>query len=402
MVRVRRRALIVFGAFLLLALTTSVVAGTDMLGGKLRTGDQVTVPSSETVDHDLYIAAGTVTVDGTVKGDLVAVGGTIQVNGEVDGDLLVAAGNVIVNGPVSGDVRLAAGQMSVDGSVGEDVAVVGGNLTVAGKVGQDLIFSTGSASVQGNVTGNIAGSTGGYSRSGTVGGSEDVTQGQGRAAPTPNPTAANQVLDAIRQLVVVLLFGLLALWLIPATFRSAEATVRTRPLPSLGIGVVTCLGYIAAILALIVGMIVLTIVLALLTLGALVAIEILAAILAIFLLTLSFIVAVAFVADAVVGLALGRWFMPALGMRMGTDRWSDLGILAAGAAVVVIVTSIPVIGGLVKLAVVLVGLGALTIVAWATWRAGRRAPGMQPPPAAPVAPEPPSAADGSIPGAPAS
>ena len=58
---------------ILLALTAGAALGTDRLGGKVRFGDTITVPSSETVDHDLYLFAGQINVNGNVKGDLVVV-----------------------------------------------------------------------------------------------------------------------------------------------------------------------------------------------------------------------------------------------------------------------------------------------------------------------------------------
>jgi hypothetical protein len=74
------------------------------------------------------------------------------------------------------------------------------------------------------------------------------------------------------------------------------------------------------------------------------------------------------------------------------SRWQEIGALAVGLLVVVIVTSLPVVGGIAKLAVILFGLGAVVVAAWSRWR-GRRAtpPAVQPqaptptvPPAAPV------------------
>jgi hypothetical protein len=67
---------------------------------------------------------------------------------------------------------------------------------------------------------------------------------------------------------------------------------------------------------------------------------------------------VAFIADAIAGIATGRlfssWDRPA-------SRGHDLRALALGAAIVVILTAIPFIGGAVKLLVVLVGLGAILL-----------------------------------------
>jgi uncharacterized membrane protein len=106
----------------------------------------------------------------------------------------------------------------------------------------------------------------------------------------------------------------------------------------------------------------------LLRIGSLIAIDVVAGTLAISLVSFLFVLAVAFVADALVGLALAHMVM----RTDGRDRWQELGLLAAGAAAVVIVTTIPVVGGWVKLAVVLLGLGALSVAWWEAWRAGRK------------------------------
>ena len=85
--------------------------------------------------------------------------------------------------------------------------------------------------------------------------------------------------------------------------------------------------------------------------------------------TVALVVAGVYLADAIVGLAVGRLL---LGRARGTavpateanapagrDRWADLGPLVVGVAIVAVLTSLPALGALVKLVVVLVGLGAL-------------------------------------------
>ncbi len=86
MTRVLRRVLALLTALFLIAITATLVFGveTRLLDGKLRTGDAVTVPSTETWDGNLYLFAGQVTVDGNVDGDLTAFGGTIEINGSRD------------------------------------------------------------------------------------------------------------------------------------------------------------------------------------------------------------------------------------------------------------------------------------------------------------------------------
>ena len=184
--------------------------------------------------------------------------------------------------------------------------------------------------------------------------------------------------------IVVLLFGALALWLMPRGLRAADEVVRRRPLPALGSGGVALFGYAVLMVALLVLMIVLAIAFGLLTLGSLVAVDVVSWLLATGGITLGFILAAAFIADGVVGLAMGRLVL----RKAAVGRWQELAVLAAGAAVVVIVTSVPLIGPWIKLAVVLLGLGALAMVAWASWR-GRRG---VPPSAAPLPPLSPLAA----------
>jgi hypothetical protein len=372
---------------LLVLLTTGVVLAQDQqLGGKVMTGSEVTIPAGETVDHDLYVFAGTVVSNGTINGDLVVTGGTVDVNGAVQGDVLAAGGRVSINGTVSGDVRVAGGQVVVGSDVSEDLLVAGGQVAVGGRVGQDLIVSAGDLTLSGTVAGSTIGSVGTYDKSGTVAGNDGIRITGTRGAPV---TPSNPVLDAVRQFIAVLLIAALALWLVPRAFAAAETRVREQPLPSFGWGVVTLIGYVVVVIAVIVVAVLLAIVLGALGFGGLLGIDLLGGFVAILGLTLAFIVAGGFLADAIVGLALARLVALRTGSGMpGTPAatrgpWADLGLLAAGTAVVVILSAIPVLGGLVKFVVASLGLGAL----WLAWRASRSrvTPSIPIPPPAPTA-----------------
>src|SRR5262249_4563145 len=150
------------------------------------------------------------------------------------------------------------------------------------------------------------------------------------------------------------------LWLLPRSLAGAENVLRTRTWLALGYGLLACLGYLLFLIAAFLVMILLAIVFGLLQVGALVALEILGLLLAMGVVTFLFVVAAAFAADALVGLPVAR-----LAIRMpSTNRWQEFALLATGAAGVVILSSIPILGGWVKLAVVLFGIGALTVAAW--------------------------------------
>ena len=360
-------------AVLLAALAVSLAfAQGELLGGKLRTGQTVTVGVDESVDGDLYLTGGTVTVNGSVDGDLTAFGGQVTLNGTVTGDVLAAGGTVTVAGDVTGDLRIAGGQVTLNGAVGEDVIAAGGQLTLQGgaTIEGDLVISGGQVAMGGAVAGNIEANAGTYNRTGTVGGTEHVTQGEDEAAEEGEADdAADDVLDAVRHFVILLLLGAAFLWLLPRVLGSAETALRERPAASLGFGVLAFLGYFVLVILAIILIVLLAILFGVLQLGALVAIEVIGGVLAILVATFGFVVAVAFVADLVVGLGIGR--LVARGPQAGW--WQRFAWLAAGIAIVVIVTSLPIIGGIAKLLVVLFGLGALFLAARGAWR-GRRGP----------------------------
>jgi len=218
------------------------------------------------------------------------------------------------------------------------------------------------------VAGSIDGRATSYNRSGSVGGTESVTIQEVKAPEAAAPVASNPIGNALRQFVAVVLFGALLLWLLPGLVRGSEEAVRRRPVVSFVGGIGVIVGYVIAIIALLVVMIVLAIVFGLITLGNLIAVDIALWLLSTLTLTIGLVLAAAYVVDGVVGLALARRLAPRMGI---TSRWQELGLLAAGAVVVVILTSLPVIGPLFNLIVVLVGLGAIGLFLWAGWQRRR-------------------------------
>lgn len=206
---------------------------------------------------------------------------------------------------------------------------------------------------------------------------------RGEAGEVPARDVQDDVLDALRHFVVALIVGLLLIWLLPRVLHASETTLRERPAWSLGGGFLAILGYIVFVIALVLLMILLAIAFGLARLGALVAIELIAGFLALGVGTFVFVLAVGYLADLVVAFFVGRVILPG----REVNRWQEIGALAVGLLLVVIVTSLPVIDGLAKLVVILFGLGALAVAAWTRWRGRPAAPtSVQPTPPAPAAP----------------
>jgi hypothetical protein len=369
-------------------------AGATLAGGdiedKVRSGESVVIAADETVSHDLYVFTGELVVDGTIEGDLVVGAGTVVINGTVDGDLVVGSGRVHINGEVTGDVRAGAGEILVAGTVGEDLLAGAGVITLgeSGEVGEDLIFAAGEVVVNGDVLGSVLGTASEYTRNGTVGGSEQVTiETGGQPGPTePEPSEPIRLArDGLVQFVSVVILGTLALILVPGALRGSESALRRRPLASAGIGIGLLVGYLIQFIAVILLMALVAIALSAAFLESLAGIAVWLGIIDLIATTFALVVSAAFLADAVVGLALAR----RVTRDWATNRWQELVLLIGGVAVVVILTMIPGIGALVKLVVAVVGVGAMG-VAFGEWWNRRRPPEVPPfgtgVPAAPVAP----------------
>lgn len=128
---------------------------------------------SSDVTEDSYLAGGTVHVRGKVAGDLIAAGGQVEIENEVSADVLAAGGSVALRAAVGDDVRLVGGDVNIGAAVGGDAIAAGGNILLAptaavsgrawlaggevsvyGKVGKGLRAAGGRILIAGEVTGD--------------------------------------------------------------------------------------------------------------------------------------------------------------------------------------------------------------------------------------------------------
>jgi len=347
---------IAFLAVALASLPAAAAAQQSELGGKVRSGQEVTVPVGETVQGDLIASAGRVRIDGRVDGDLVATGGEVTVAGTVTGDVLATAGSTTISGEVGGDVRAGTGRARVEGQIGEDLVLGAGQATIArgAQIGGDLIVGAGRLRLDGTVTGSVLGAAGDYTRTGSVGGSEQVTVQQ----PEQERTLTDRGFDLLRRYVSILIIGLLLLWLLPRAFRGAADAVRGRPLVSFGVGILGFIGVVVLLVLVVLVTVLVAVGLGLLGLGSLTGAAVFGGTLAAGFVAFLFFLAVAFGAQATVGLGLGR-------LLFRGPRRSFLKAFVAlviGVAVVVLISAIPVAGGWLEALLVLLGLGALVLM----------------------------------------
>lgn len=91
----------------------------------------IVLPASETVDHDYFAGGDSVRVSGTVNGDAYVGGGTVIVDGKINGDLISGGGSITITGNIQGDVRVGGGNITLTGAnVGGNITAGGGNITI--------------------------------------------------------------------------------------------------------------------------------------------------------------------------------------------------------------------------------------------------------------------------------
>jgi cytoskeletal protein CcmA (bactofilin family)/predicted anti-sigma-YlaC factor YlaD len=132
--------------------------------------DRVIVGASEILDDSLAASGDTVAVDGTISGNLFAAGRRVIVRGTVKGDLLAVANRIEIEGTVEGNVFGGAEAVIVRGSVGRslygggttlridapgrvegDLLGVAEDLDLDGRVGHDLVAMSERMNLRGGV-----------------------------------------------------------------------------------------------------------------------------------------------------------------------------------------------------------------------------------------------------------
>lgn len=159
--------------FSLLAILTLTFA-TPARAFDSKEGDNVVIKADEVINDDVYVSAGTFTLDGTIKGDLIVFGGVITINGTVEGDLMAAGQSVVINGTIGDDARIAGAVLQIGdkASIGSDLVSAGASLeTKSGsKVGNDLVVGAAQALLAGDVARNVLAGTGALDLRGQFGG----------------------------------------------------------------------------------------------------------------------------------------------------------------------------------------------------------------------------------------
>jgi hypothetical protein len=394
------------------------IGATPVRAIEFRGGERVTIAAGEVIPDDLYVTGESIVVDGVVEGDIVAVGRHIVLNGASYGDFIAAGQGVVVNGQVADDVRLAgfALRLGDSAAVGDDVIGAGFSLEAASEslVAGSLVFSGFQALLAGEIRERLLGQMASLRIDGIVGDGGEVAVEGDRPTPPfiqlvpspvaiptipagltlgPNANVGGEIVytspykaDAAEgssatltqvavehteeqvsfverssrstwRLVSVLLVGAGLLVFAPGWLRQRADFISRRPLAAAGWGVVGIAGTPVLALLLAVFTLLVLVLVSFLKLPALTGLVLGTAFLAEGTLVLGFLGALFLLAPAILARWLGR----------AVDRTSSLGrflAFALGWVILALLFLVPILGGLAKIVVAVLGLGSLVV--WVT------------------------------------
>jgi len=123
-----------------------------------RTGQDIEIPKSETIDGTLFISGQRVKIDGDVKGDIICAGQTVEINGRVDGDIICGGQTITINSAVNGNIRVGGQTINIDGQVIRNVDAFGQTITSNASVQREFYAAGQTLQLNGVIDGNVQGS----------------------------------------------------------------------------------------------------------------------------------------------------------------------------------------------------------------------------------------------------
>lgn len=388
-----------------------------------------------TVKGDLVVIGSVIRIEptGVVEGSLMAAGQGVVVNGAVRNAARLAGFSLSVGpGARIGSDLVAAGfsvDVAQDANIGQDVIAAASQITLAGVIKRNARLGGNGVRLQGLIGGNVevsAGEPGGappvsptmfmpqpagmppvpapfsgleINPKAKIGGSFAYTaakevpiptavvggtvtynpapasekQGEIAAAKpkqTPLSKALSWFVGLVRNLATLLLLGLLIAWLLPGFLRKGAEVIQAKPLPSLLWGLVAYAAFFFLLLVIFIAVLIVAIALGIVTLGDLVGTTIGLGALGFGGVVMAFKIAASYLSKIIVGYLVGWLILTRLQSAWAENRFLPMAI---GVVIFAILASIPLIGWIVNVAVILLGLGALWSMGRQWWEQRRAA-----------------------------
>lgn len=372
-------------------------------------GDEVTIDGE--VRGDVIVFGRLIRLNGSVEGDFIAVGQAIVISGEV-GDDARMGGQVlridkeaeIVDDVIAGGFSLEKMEAS---SIGGDLVYGGYQALLAGGIGGDVLAAMSNCEINGQIDGDVnvavegdqagpqaytSGSpppislpsvppgltirdsaqiNGGlkyYSRDeadieadAAIAG--EIEHERPPAETTRPPTPAEKAFRVLREYASLLIIGLCVVLVAPTWTRRISDNVKTRPLASLGLGVVGVVGFFVLLPVVMVVTVALAVLAGVVNLTDLVPVVIVLGLSGGILLAVGFWFLTVYLAKIILSFFAGRWLLGLATPALGENRFLALLI---GLVLLALLSSVPYLGSIIGWLVGLIGLGA--VVGWLFWK----------------------------------
>ena len=365
--RIRRGsvlALVFAGFCTVLALPAPVTAT------EFRKGGTAEVRKDETVKGDIYMNGQHARIDGTVDGDVYVFCQQFDMNGHVTGDVIAFSQSSHIKGQIDGNLRSFNNNTTITGTVGKSAmlfnevvtvdadAKIGRSFTVFaeglnldGNVGRDALLFFAHANLSGKIGGGVR-AKGDSLEIGSAAVIEGPVKFDGNKAAEVSPGAklaspvefkqtqhkhtyreGSYYIWQVIWAAAFILFGLVLFALMPKFSQDAVKSAEQYGAAA-GLGVLVLFGVpIAACIACI------TVV------GLFIGVS-----------TLFLWYASLYVAQLIVGAVIGQWLM-----GRTNELWPFIGRMTVGLILLRLCTTIPHVGGWVKFAAILWGIGAISL-----------------------------------------
>ncbi len=148
MKRFKKLALISLAGLFLIALPVAAWAAVNQ---------SIYVGPDEIIDGNFIKAGNVIDIQGAVNGDVIIAGSSITINGPVAGDVIAAGNTIRIKGAVSGSVRVVGSSVEINGEVAKNVWAAGSTVALGpeAKVGWDIYAAGANVEIKGPVAGNV-------------------------------------------------------------------------------------------------------------------------------------------------------------------------------------------------------------------------------------------------------
>jgi cytoskeletal protein CcmA (bactofilin family) len=338
---------------------------------EFRKSDSVQIGKDEVITGDLFAMGNRIRIEGTVDGDVYGFGQQVDVSGHVTGDVICFCQSLRVGGHIDGNIRSGSNNVTITGTVDKSVTnfaeattldssgKVGHSLTsftqtltLDGSLGRDLLAFSGQSSINGNIGGTmyVRGDSLSISNSASVGGkatfngTKPAQVGSGAKLAYPleykkwehrsaAERGAGYYVWRVIWAAAFIVFGLVLISVMPLFCREATGNVENVG-ASFGLGVLV--GFAVPIAAVIACFTVV---------GLFVGLA-----------SLFLWFACLYFSQIIVGAAVGQWIL-----GRATETWGLIGRMAIGILLLRAGMALPYIGAWLKLAVIVWGIGAISL-----------------------------------------